>query len=175
MSTGDYLLVAVNEDAAFVRIEGRGTYKTSGSLKDFGQSMLQSGRRELVLDLIECQGMDSTFMGVIAGLCFRFRETEEVKLVMVNLSEKTGKLVKTLGLDLLVETHPAGELPEAYCEALQECDGLEEAHSPEVTQKEQAEIMLDAHEKLSLISSSNQARFKDVLLYLEEELKGSPQ
>ena len=175
MSTGDHLLVAVNEGAAFVRIEGRGTYKTSGSLKDFGQSMLQGNCRELVLDLVECQGMDSTFMGVIAGLCFRFREGEEVKLVMVNLSEKTGKLLKTLGLDLLAETHPMGELPEAYCEALQGCDEMEEANPSDVTQKEQAEIMLDAHEKLSLISSSNQARFKDVLQYLEEELKGSPQ
>jgi anti-sigma B factor antagonist len=171
MPAADHLLVAVKDGAAFVRIEGRGTFKTSGSLKEFGNAMLQGGCRELVLDLAECQGMDSTFMGVIAGLCFRFGETNEVKLVMVNLSEKTGKLVKTLGLDQLVETHLVDDLPEIYCQLLDAYDDMEKADAAEITQKEQAQIMLDAHENLAKLSPSNQTRFKDVLQYLKEEVK----
>lgn len=176
MPPDDQILVSssTGEDAAFARVMGRGSFKVSGSLKEFGSAVLEQGKQELVLDLADCVGMDSTFMGVIAGLSFRYKKQEGGKVVMVNLSDKTLRLISTLGLDHLVEYHMREALPDSYRDALSshEADMNDIGEDP-LSEEERSRMMLESHQELSDLSEANRERFKDVLTYLREEVDGS--
>ena len=166
----DRLLVRLEGPVAYVRVEGRGSFRISPALKDFGLAALDQGARRLVLDFSACVGLDSTFMGVMAGLAFRYRKVEGGKICAINLSSKTHHLLSTLGLNRVVETHLAGKsIPEAgespAPEALQAADLR--ARSPE----EITCTMIEAHEDLIKTSTANLPKFKDVLVFLREDLQ----
>lgn len=167
----DALLVAVDPPSAFVRVRGRGSFKFGPALKKFGASAIERRCRRIVMDMSECIGMDSTFMGVMAGLAMRLRKECEGELVMLNLGPKNLSLLSTLGLDQLLRVvdasgapPPEQMLPEASLSAL-DAGGTD--------RRVQAQTMIDAHEDLVRLSPENQSRFKDVLAYLKEDLQRS--
>jgi anti-sigma B factor antagonist len=45
------ILVGVNGPAVWVRVEGKGNFLNSGSLKEFAQEMVNRGYREFIIDL----------------------------------------------------------------------------------------------------------------------------
>ena len=168
----DHIQVSTDDVVAYARVIGRGSFKVSGSLKEFGDKIFGHGRSELVVDLRQCVGMDSTFMGVLAGLAFRCKKEQRGKIVLVNLSEKSLKLISTLGLNHLVEYHPIGKLPVAYVTKLCLDDELAEIDPDCLSADERARMMLASHENLAELSAENRERFKDVLTYLREEVEG---
>lgn len=170
----DGIQVAIQPPLAFLRVIGRGSFKISASLKEFAAHALDTGCRRLVLDMTDCVGMDSTFMGVLAGLAFRLRAVPEGRIVMVNLNPRTRGLLSTLGLDEAVEAHLAGATP-AELEPFLARGGKSLADLPmeERDQAETAQTMLEAHENLVRLSPENLPKFKDVLTFLREDLKKS--
>jgi anti-anti-sigma regulatory factor len=172
--SSDGLQVAIQDPLAFIRVIGRGSFKISSSLKEFAVQAIDSGCRRLVLDMAECVGMDSTFMGVLAGLAFRLRMAPDGRIVMVNLNQRTRGLLATLGLDEAVEAHVAGSMP-AELEPFLTRGGKALADLPveERGQAETAQTMLEAHEDLVRLSPENLPKFQDVLTFLREDLKKS--
>ena len=170
---GDELQVAVEGPLAFVRVLGRGSFKNSSSLKEFAVQAFESGCRRLVLDMDQCAGMDSTFMGVLAGLAFRLRMVPDGRIIMVNLSPRTRGLLATLGLDETVEPHMAGSLPENLKPFFARDKALAPLAPGERSQADTARTMLEAHEDLVRLSPENLPKFKDVLTFLREDLKKS--
>lgn len=168
----DRLLVSVQGTTAFIRVLGRGSFKISTSLKEFGRGALEQGCRYLALDMAECVGMDSTFMGVLAGLAMELKRRGGGRIVMVNLSIRTRGLLGTLGLDQVIEPHMTGNLPDDLKTAF---GGGGPALAPvagqEESQRTTAETMLEAHENLVNLSPENLPKFKDVLTFLREDLK----
>src|SRR5450631_2319235 len=59
----------------WIRVEGRGSFQNSPALKEFSRKLIDEGRRKFVVDLKSCLAMDSTFMGTLAGLAIRLRDT----------------------------------------------------------------------------------------------------
>lgn len=153
--------VATEDQNAFVRVIGKGSYKMGPALKDFGLLALEQGCRRFVIDMAECIGMDSTFMGVVAGLTVRIGERAG-QLVMVQLSDKNRMLLDTLGLAELIPSDPAATDP-AISAPLQEIASLD---NPRAT----ARTMLQAHETLVALHPANAGRFRDVLVYLRESV-----
>lgn len=168
----DSIQVAVKDEIGFIRVRGRGTFKVSTSIKEFGNAQLEAGTHALVFDLEDCVGMDSTFMGVLAGLCTRFRRVTDGKVVMLNVSEKLRKLMSTLGLNRLVEIHAIQATPAIYENCLAgKGSGLQNLDQQAETDLKAAETMLEAHENLVGIDERNLPRFKDVLEYLREDIQ----
>jgi anti-sigma B factor antagonist len=171
--SGDGLHVAIQGPLAFIRVLGRGTFKMSSSLKEFAVQAMDSGCRRLVLDMAECVGMDSTFMGVLAGLAFRLRMVPDGRIVMVNLNQRTRGLLATLGLDEAVDPYLAGSLPEDLKPFFAGGKALAALPVGERGEVETAQTMLEAHENLVRLSPENLPKFKDVLTFLREDLKKS--
>ena len=167
----DRLMVMVRGRVALVRVIGRGSFKVSTTLKDFAAAAIEQGAARVVLDMSACAGMDSTFMGVLAGLSMRLQKVAEGRVVLVNLSLKTRNLLGTLGLDLLVEPHMAEDVPAEYAALLLEDAGLQTAAAPADDRFRTAATMLEAHENLVKISPDNLPKFKDVLEYLREDVR----
>jgi len=170
---GDRILVAVQGDCAFVQVCGRGSFKNAPAVKRFGLSAIEQDCRFFVLDMAACTGMDSTFMGVLAGLALRLRETAggRGRLMAINLTAKTESLLDTLGLTRLMDTYQAGVDPEALKAGMQEGLRLDSLPAGGEDRKALVETMLSAHQELSGLSADNRLRFKDVLAYLEQDLK----
>jgi anti-anti-sigma regulatory factor len=155
---------------ALVRVDGRGSFKVSTSLKEFGQVALQAGATTAVLDMGRCIGMDSTFMGVLAGWATRLRQRPGGRLALINLSPRTRSLVATLGLDQIVQAYEAGPLPDDLHAAAALSEGLAALEPREESRATTTETMIEAHENLVQLSPENLPRFKDVLIYLREDL-----
>ena len=168
----DRILVTVQGTTAYIRVVGRGSFKISTSLKEFGRAAIERGCRYLALDMADCVGMDSTFMGVLAGLAMDLKRRGGGRIVMVNLSIRTRGLLGTLGLDQVIEPHMTGSMPDDLKAAF---GGGGPAMAPvageEESQRSTAETMLEAHENLVALSPENLPKFKDVLTFLREDLK----
>ena len=159
----DTLEVALQADEAWVRVQGRGSFKVSTALKRFAILAMEQGATRLLVDLGACHGMDSTFMGVLAGLALRLRK-DRGELVLVGVSPKNAALVETLGLDRLVrqqQAEPAG------AEAPAGLVLLDTAADKRAT----AETMLAAHEVLAVAAPGNALRFQEVLAYLRDAVR----
>jgi anti-sigma B factor antagonist len=165
----DHIQVAVFNGMGMARVQGRGSYKVSASVKDFGNAMLKSGVSTLVIDLRDCVGLDSTFMGVLAGQAVRFRKEIQGRVVLTNVSSKIQRLVSTLGLNRLVDIHVVGETPGGV--SMDGKPGFSELPVQAQTPLESAETMLEAHRDLVEALPENQVRFQDVLDYLREDIR----
>lgn len=166
----DELLVAVCKSCAMVRVNGRGTFKAGPSLKRFGASAIEKGCSQIILDMEGCLGMDSTFMGVLAGLALRIQRETGGRLIAMNLTPKTAALLQTLGLDRLVECYQADELPGELKASLAEVLDLKDLSLEGTDKRLSLETMLTAHQTLVEVAPENQARFRDVLTYLDQDL-----
>ncbi len=167
----DRLWVRVEGDTACVRVEGRGSFRVSGALKEFALGALESGARRLALDFQACVGMDSTFMGVLAGLAFRFRKLPGGGVLAFNLSARTRQLLVTLGLDRILETRMAEEGAAAPPGPAAPETVLEAPGARALDRGELGREMIEAHENLLRVFPDNRARFKDVIEYLREDLR----
>jgi len=169
---GDKLLVAIAKDTAFVRVQGRGSFKVSTAMKEFVAAAIERGCQRMILDMAECIGMDSTFMGVLAGLAVRLKAQADGRIIMLNLSLRTRGLLATLGLDQVIEPYMAGGTPEPL-QALFPVTGekLTSLDTLEGSSRATAETMLEAHEDLVRLAPDNLPKFKDVLTFLREDLK----
>lgn len=157
--------VGVNGPAVWVKVQGKGSFLNSGSLKQFAQEMVSRGYREFIIDLEECAGMDSTFMGTMAGVALRLRELGQGHLHVVHCGNRSLELLSGLGLDQIFEIHTNGA-------ASPECRQINERARDAVEREksEQARTMLEAHEALCEAAPENLLRFKDVLDYLKQDL-----
>ncbi|HEY3325452.1 MAG TPA: STAS domain-containing protein [Planctomycetota bacterium] len=64
----DYIAVARGSDLVVIRVVGHGNMHTAQALADFADAQRSAGFRRFVFDLERCQGMDSTFVGVMVGI-----------------------------------------------------------------------------------------------------------
>ncbi len=154
--------VACFDDQVWIRVEGRGNFQSSGSLKQFVLAMIRRGHRQFVVDLGACEHMDSTFMGTLTGISQQLRELGQGSLRALNVSPKNVGLLENLGLNFLFDVEPVGETPRLPAEP-----GAALLPLPEQTGAEK-EIILAAHEALAASSPENAARFRDVLEYLRQ-------
>ena len=147
----------------WVRVEGNGSSANSTALRKFAKEMIHRGAREFVVDLANCQGMDSTFMGTLAGISFWIRELGEGSLSAVNLNERNAESLSNLGLDNLFNVRVSST-------------GKDEQVLPipsDENRATRAQTMLEAHEALVKSAPENIPKFKDVIQFLEEELRSS--
>jgi anti-anti-sigma regulatory factor len=167
----DRVLVALHEGKALVRVAGRGSFKVSTALKQFGEAAMAAGCSTAAVDLAACTGMDSTFMGVLAGIATRLKRNPTGELIMLNLSPRTLHLVTTLGLHLIARPYAPGEEPEEFQHLMDEAGGMTPLEATNGNSLRTTRTMLEAHQNLVDVLPENRPRFKDVLAFLREDLQ----
>jgi anti-sigma B factor antagonist len=156
-------LVSYAGPIVWIRVEGNGSSTNSTALRKFAKEMIHRGAREFVVDLVNCQGMDSTFMGTLAGITFWLRELGEGSLSVVNLNQRNAETLSNLGLDHLFNVRVSSI-------------GKDEQVLPipsDENRTARAQTMLEAHEALVKSAPENISKFQDVIQFLEEELRSS--
>lgn len=159
-------LVDAYSDPVVVRLEGRACFTNSACLQDFFGQMVGQGKTRFVLDFLHCASMDSTFLGVLAGLALELRRKNPPgSLVVCRVGRRNLELLRNLGLHRLL-TVDASDVPlgsDRAATALACAD-----HRGEL---EQARLVLDAHENLVAADPANQNRFQDVMAFLRRRVE----
>lgn len=161
MSIPSSVLVGNLGRTIWLKVDGRGTFQNSPGLKEFVKKMIVRGHREFVVDLADCELMDSTFMGTLAGVALQLREIGEGGLKAVNVNVRNASLLENLGLDQLfvVESGPPfADAPAALKQADTQASG------------DPKDTVLKAHEALVEADAQNAVKFKDVIEYLRQEI-----
>jgi anti-anti-sigma regulatory factor len=169
--------VGTGTHEVFVRVVGRGTFQNGQPLRRYALEMIERGHHGFVVDLEHCNGMDSTFLGVLAGIGLRLRHGgRHGKISVINASTRSLELLETLGLDRLfgIESTPADSarhrLPEEQdWQRLPDSDISPVGDS--LNKNETANLMLDAHESLIRADHRNEPKFKDLTKFLRDKVE----
>jgi anti-sigma B factor antagonist len=158
-------LVDAYSDPVVIRIEGRASFLNSACLRDFMSQMLKSGKSRFVIDFLRCTSMDSTFLGVLAGIALELlKRSPKGSLVLARMGQRNLELIRNLGLHklLTVDTGDAGVNLEA-------CDTpLVAGNRGEL---ENARLVLESHENLVSADETNRGKFQDVLVFMKNRVE----
>lgn len=170
-SNSPVLEVARQGNTAYIRVRGIATFNAGPALKQFGAAAIEKGCNRIVLDTFACETMDSTFLGVLAGMATRLARQTGGVMLMLNVPEKLFETLSTLGLNQLMECRRLGPAPEPLADPSLPADALNPIYAPSADQQTTRNVMLEAHTNLAAVSDANRLRFKDVLTYLREDVK----
>src|ERR1041384_1656068 len=96
------LSVWVGDSMVCIRIAGRASFHCSVDFKTLVNRLWQKGQTLFVLDLTECHLMDSTFLGVMAGLGLKFGQESSVNgpahIKLLIPSNRISDLLESLGI-----------------------------------------------------------------------------
>jgi anti-anti-sigma factor len=167
----DNLTAAFIDQTAVIRVEGRGSFKISPPMKQFIHQVIKAeSANRILIDMSDCGGMDSTFMGVLAGLAYHVKDKPGITFKLINLSEKNQKLLITLGVDRVVDYSLSCTGEEQKLVEGQEGEG--QTLEPDFSDKlDAAKTTLEAHETLVEINPENYDKFKSVLELLQNDVR----
>ncbi|MCG3147881.1 MAG: hypothetical protein PCFJNLEI_01322 [Verrucomicrobiae bacterium] len=178
LSQGIY--VASTGTSVWIRIQGRGTFQNSPALKQYVSNKVRSGSNELVVDLAQCVGMDSTFLGVLAGLGMRLHQQGGSGTNwVINANQQHQDLLRGLGLHRIFNVAASGtdhsclNLPVNLVFQQLPDSNTAEQRKP-LNQQETRQIMLTAHTDLVRVDNRNAAKFATVIQLLREESLPEP-
>ena len=158
-------LVDAYSDPVVVRIDGRACFQNSPCLRDFFTELLRQGKTRFVLDFQHCASMDSTFLGVLAGVAIDLKKkTPGGSLVLARVGQRNLELIRNLGLHRLL-TVDAGDVAMNFenCKNALQCQNH--------TELENARLVLEAHENLVAVDEANRTKFQDVLAFLRNRVE----
>ena len=143
----------------YVRVVGLANMKNTPTLEAFLVSELEDGVSTVCIDLSQCRGMDSTFMGTLVGFHNRCVNNKG-RLIIVNPSPGNKRLLDMLGVSAVL---PVAEekRPELVWVRLD---------ATSIDPVKRARMMKQAHEHLIELSAENQAKFGAFLEALEKDL-----
>ena len=164
------LLVFVHDRLVCIKIVGRANVGSSIDFKRLVTELMEKDLTCFVLDLSECLLMDSTFLGVLAGFGLKVStpqnghaNTRSIELLNPNV--RISELLENLGVAHLFQAS------QRTVETLENGNGEVALPSAQPTREEVTRNCLEAHKILMQVSPENAAKFKDVTLFLTEDLK----
>ena len=171
MSAEESIRVGCLGSVAWVRVNGSANHENAACIKEFLASRFEKGWRRFVIDLADCRGIDSTFIGMLYRLATKVSaEDPEGVVDIINPGERNAKSIQKLGLDDQIGVDLEGS------RWLRERDLVVEnlgnpTCSGRLDRIEHAEFVLDAHEALIAANEENRGRFCDVVDFLRQELE----
>ncbi len=162
------MLIAVLNGVVCVKISGRANFTSSLGFKALIQELKPRGHDHFVIDLSECLIMDSTFLGVLAGIGLKLAGEPSSPgthpMELLNPNPRVADLLDNLGVLPLFKVSNCTPAPGAQFEAVA-------TTGAPPSRVEISRTCLEAHETLMALNPANDARFKDVTRYLAEDLK----
>jgi len=170
LGNNNILTAAYINQTAVIRVNGRGSFKISPPMKQFIHQVIDTHSADhILIDMLDCKGMDSTFMGVVAGLSCFIKSKPDYSFKLINLSDKNRKLLTTLGVDRVVEYSMTATLEEKDLMNHQPT-GLQALDADLSDKLDAATTTLEAHATLVDINPENFDKFKSVIELLQDDV-----
>jgi anti-anti-sigma factor len=160
------LFVWAGDQAACVRVAGRANFALSVEFRKLLRHLQAGHGGRVLLDLSECQMMDSTFLGVLAFEAKQRRDanggTNGAGLELLNANPTVRELIEDLGIGSLFTFVERDLLQAAFTAA---------PTAGQASAEELNRTCLEAHELLMALHPDNVAKFKEVAQFFAEELR----
>lgn len=154
--------VARDGASLYVQASGLANMKNAPLLDAFLQAELGQGLQMVCVDLAQCTGMDSTFMGLLVGSSSTLKVTSG-QLVVVNPSDICARLLEMLGISQVLPVIAQCQAPEvAFVELGEGAIG--------VGAMQRMEVIRRAHLALAGVNEVNHAKFAAFIAALEADL-----
>jgi len=164
-------IVCADSDPVLVRINGKANYLNCSPVNDFFEFVLNRGATTFLVDFTNCHGMDSTFLGVLAGVATRAMQKNPMgRVSLANLNSQNKQLIRGLGLHHL----PTVEFLDDFEVQFQEGQRQEKINEGTHCKEASADMILEAHERLMNLNRANEKRFQDVVKFLRREAEKTP-
>jgi anti-sigma B factor antagonist len=155
-------MVARIEQTVYIRSLGLANMKSAPMLDVFLRSECEQGATTACVDLSSCNGMDSTFMGMLVGHAKSY-EGLGGRLVIVNPSPTNLRLLAMLGVTVVIPVVENQHLPEMEFVSL--------TPDPKMNAVQRMQMVKRAHENLVRLNAANKDKFTAFLTALEADLK----
>ena len=154
------LKAACSADAILIKMIGLGNMDVALLLNDFIESCNNDLFSKVIVDLSDCLGMDSTFMGTLLNLSY-ILEKKPATLIVCNVSSANKALFKMLGVDQIVNI--CGEVCTSDFNLIS---------IPVIVAdpKERLKVIREAHRSLISADDSNRERFGTFMSALDAEM-----
>lgn len=162
MQTNNYLEVATSGIDAVVKVFGLGDMHLAPVLDELCAVLrCEKNVLHLAIDLQNCGGMDSTFMGTLTGITATYADFCGW-VCITNISPANYKLLEMLGVAAFVQTKNNFALDDLATTRIDIPQLADHAHRLEVIKK--------AHEQLIAIDERNREKFGAFLAALGAEI-----
>lgn len=163
----------VFSDCLWLRCSARGSFVNSPALKTLAEQYLSEGGSTIIVDLELCPGVDSTFMGTLAGLARKCLALGGA-LQVASPTSRAREAMESLGLDMLMEIDPPGafwadDIAARRAALTSAAEALPTDAEP-MTELERTKHVLEAHNTLRAMNRQNDETFGYVCETLEEDL-----
>jgi anti-anti-sigma factor len=155
-ATGHIELAACDGTTMFVRVIGQGSAANCSFFRDLADSLLERGYNRFVVDLSQCEWIDSTFMGALVGLTLAMQPgVEPATIQIVNAQGTVIRALDHLGLRSILNIVKLPVRPPI---------GTFERIAPRVLEAdERVKMIRKAHEHLCAVTEENRSRFAPFL------------
>ncbi|RPJ35660.1 MAG: anti-sigma factor antagonist [Verrucomicrobiaceae bacterium] len=141
----------------------------SPAVKAFGEERIAAGEKCLVVDLADCTGMDSTFMGTLAGMAARLSAADGGALQIAEPGERNRRSLEDLGLDFLMQIDPPDAMWRGKVSEIRAT--LQPPRLPgSPSRLQRTRHVLEAHQTLAGLNEKNARGFSGVVNLMEQEL-----
>lgn len=163
------------ENFLWIRCSGRGSFVNSPALKAIADKYLEKATGDIIIDLEICPGVDSTFMGTLAGLARKVMANGST-LQVASPTQRTRAAMESLGLDMIIDLDPAdapwqAQLEEIRATLAQGAEPNKENTVADLSELERTRHVLEAHNTLRAMNQKNDETFGYVCETLEEDLQ----
>ncbi len=148
------------QDTLIIQISGRATMWNSELFLEFIKHELEQKTQKFIIDFRTCEGMDSTFIGILLGI---MQSPDIQNITIVNSSVQHQRILKSLGILKMFKISPNPfTIP---CEFK-----LIPLPTKNYTQQERTQMILDAHRLLIEVNKANELIFGEFVRQAEQEL-----
>jgi anti-sigma B factor antagonist len=153
---------ACSNQQTYFRVSGLANMEVANPLEAFSNSVLKQGYRTFYVDLEDCHGMDSTFMGVLIGIATYDDHVHPPSVKVLHANSHNIKLMKALGVTEVVEVVTKKR---DLSKPLRTCSLVDLKSSSE----NKISLIWKAHENLAKLSKSNREKFEPFFELLSKE------
>ncbi len=160
------ILISNKDGVYLIKVDGRATFECAPPLRNFAKNLEQSVFSRICVDLKDCTGMDSTFMGILAMLGLRAKKIS-ADMTIYNATELGVSLLHGLGLRKLFN-YASGDMDAL---AAQASSLPQDPSAPKPDDKvEGAKMVLEAHKTLMSVDEGNVKKFEKVVDLVQKDL-----
>ncbi len=154
------VIITNDGDAFYISVNGRATFEHASQLRNLAKTLETQNFSKICVDLGQCGGMDSTFMGILAMIGLRARKID-APMEIFNAGAANTALLHGLGLKKLFDFRE-GTMTSGS-------DGW--TGNSDSASSERARTVLEAHQTLMNADQQNVKKFEKVVELVQKDIE----
>ena len=95
------ITVCIDNGTAHLAVKGRGTFENSEAIRNFCMMAIEGSSAKININMLECSGMDSTFMGILT-MVSRLGTMKSCPVILSNVNDANKKNFASLGISQIL-------------------------------------------------------------------------